>query len=144
MRNMDMRRLQQSAIRSARSLKNFVPVLVGVIFLLGMLQSVLDAEKYKQLFFFSGPLQSMSGAFFGSLLAGNPITSYVIGHELLLSGITLAGVTAFIVSWVTVGVVQVPAEIQSLGLRFALIRAGVSFVFAVGIGIIVFVGAGVL
>lgn len=144
MRNMDYVRLQQSGFRSLRSLVHFLPVLIAVILLLGMLQSVMDENLYRQFFVFSGSLQTVSGALFGSLLAGNPITSYVIGNELLLSGITLAGVTAFLVSWVTVGVVQLPAEGQSLGLRFALIRATVSFIFAIVIGAIVSVGVGLV
>ncbi len=65
------------------------------------------------------------------MAAGNPLTSYIIGGELQKNGIILAAVIAFILSWVTVGTVQLPAESLMLGKRFALVRNGISFVMAI-------------
>jgi hypothetical protein len=48
-------------------------------------------------------------------------------------------VTALLVSWVTVGSIQLPAEIQAFGSRFALFRNGISFVFAILIAFLVLV-----
>ena len=76
------------------------------------------------------------GACFGSILAGNPINSYIIGAALLNHGISLFAVTAFIITWVTVGLVQLPAEIASLGLRFALLRNVICLVLAIPIAIL--------
>ena len=64
------------------------------------------------------------------------MTSYVIGGELLDNGISLLAVLAFILSWVTVGTVQLPAESLMLGKRFALVRNGVSFVMAVLVAVL--------
>jgi len=86
---------------------------------------------------FAGELfrDTLLGSVMGSILTGNPITSYIIGGELLKSGISLFAVTAFIVAWVTVGVVQLPAEAAILGKRFALARNGLSFLSAVLVSI---------
>jgi hypothetical protein len=46
-------------------------------------------------------------------------------------------ITAFIVAWVTVGVIQLPAEALMLGKRFAFVRNGISFVTALIISIII-------
>jgi len=46
-------------------------------------------------------------------------------------------VTALLVSWVTVGSIQLPAEIQTFGPRFALVRNGLSFLFAMIIAFLV-------
>ena len=72
----------------------------------------------------------VSGAFCGSILAGNPVNSYVIGGELITNGVSLFAVTAFIMAWVTVGIIQLPAEIAALGKRFALIRNAISFLLS--------------
>jgi uncharacterized membrane protein YraQ (UPF0718 family) len=77
------------------------------------------------------------GAVFGSVLAGNPVNSYVLGKGLLSAGVGMVGVAAFILTWVTVGLVQLPAEVAALGLRFALIRAAVTFVLSVPIACLV-------
>lgn len=77
------------------------------------------------------------GAGIGSVSIGNPLVSYILAGEFLEEGIGLVAVTALVVSWVTVGSVQLPAEIQSFGARFALVRNGLAFFSAVLIAILV-------
>jgi len=61
----------------------------------------------------------------------------VIGGELKNQGVSMVAVLAFILSWVTVGVVQLPAESLMLGKKFAIIRNFVSFLMAILIAILV-------
>jgi hypothetical protein len=63
--------------------------------------------------------------------AGHPVASYILGGELLAEGVSLLAVTALIVSWVTVGIVQLPAEALLLGRRFAIYRNLMCFLFAI-------------
>jgi uncharacterized membrane protein YraQ (UPF0718 family) len=79
---------------------------------------------------------TLLGAIFGSISAGNAVTSYIIGGELLKEGISLFAVAAFIVAWVTVGVVQFPAEAAILGKRFALLRNLLSFILSIAVAIV--------
>ena len=65
--------------------------------------------------------------------------SYVLGGELLDQGVSLMAVTALLVSWVTVGSIQLPAEIQTFGVRFSLLRNGISFLFALIIAFLVLI-----
>ncbi len=67
----------------------------------------------------------------GSILAGNPINSYVIGKNLLDIGIGLSGVTALLLTWVSVGLIQLPVESKALGIRFALVRNIAGFMVAI-------------
>ena len=55
---------------------------------------------------------------------------------MLKQGISLLAVTAFLVAWVTVGLVQLPAEAMLLGKKFAIIRNITSFVFAIIVAVI--------
>ncbi|MDD3622753.1 MAG: hypothetical protein PHQ81_10150 [Methanofollis sp.] len=66
-----------------------------------------------------------------------PVTSYVIGGELLKVGVSLTAVTAFIVAWVSVGLVSLPAEMAVMGRRFALGRTMISFLCAVAMAMLV-------
>jgi len=79
---------------------------------------------------------ALVGATFGGIAVGHPLVSYVLGGELLNSGVSLFAVTALIVSWVTVGVVQLPAEALMLGNRFALYRNLVCYLSAIAIALL--------
>jgi hypothetical protein len=56
-----------------------------------------------------------------SAVLGCELTSYVIGGEVRHEGVGMVAITAFIVSWVTVGIIQLPAEAVMLGKRFAIV-----------------------
>jgi hypothetical protein len=71
------------------------------------------------------------GAVIGSFSGGNPITSYIIGGELRQQGIGMLAITAFLVAWGTVGMIQLPTEALMLAKRFAIARDGVRFCLSV-------------
>ncbi len=126
--------LKEAAFKAAKGIWNSVPVLAGVILLVSLANAIIPKTLYKAVF--SGSIiDPFIGSVVGSILAGNPITSYVIGGELLQQGVTLIAVTAFIVAWVTVGVVQFPAESMLLGKRFATIRNIVSFLISIAVAV---------
>jgi predicted Fe-Mo cluster-binding NifX family protein len=125
------------AVRSAaRQFVTLLPVMIGVVLLIGLFDAFISRELLASIFSGNVALDTLWGACFGSIFAGNPINSYVIGGELLKYGVSLFAVTAFIVTWVTVGLVQLPAEIAAFGKRFALLRNGLSFLLAIPIAIV--------
>ena len=121
---------------SARQFANILPILIGVVLCIGLFNAFVSKEALASIFSGNVVLDTLWGACFGSILAGNPINSYVIGAALLNHGISLFAVTALIVTWVTVGLVQLPAEIASLGLRFALLRNALCLVLAIPVAIL--------
>jgi len=125
--------LVQATRSSARQFLNLLPILIGVVLLIGLFTAFVSEDWLTSVFSGSVTLDTFLGACFGSIFAGNPINSYVIGGELLKYGVSLFAVTAFIVTWVTVGLIQLPAEIAAFGRRFALLRNGLSFVLAIPI-----------
>jgi len=121
---------------SAKQFINLLPILVGVVLLIGLFNAFVSKAFLASIFSGNMALDTLWGACFGSIFAGNPINSYVIGGELLKYGISLFVVTALIITWVTVGLVQLPAEIAALGRRFALLRNGLSFILSIPIAIL--------
>ena len=119
---MDPEKLKHSFVRAGKGMYSSLPVLVGAILLIGLASAIIPKSFYSTVFSMDPLLDSFIGSVIGSIMAGNPITSYIIGGELLEQGISLMAVTAFMVSWVTVGMVQLPAESILLGKRFAIIR----------------------
>jgi uncharacterized membrane protein YraQ (UPF0718 family) len=96
----------------------------------------LSAEFLPSLFSGGMGWDSFWGACLGSLFAGNPISSYIIGAQMLDVGVSIVAVTAFICSWVTVGLVQLPAESTALGWRFAVLRNASCFVLSMGVSFV--------
>ena len=104
--------------------------------LLALVGSVVSKNVYGKLFTGDHLIDPLIGTVVGSLAGGNPLTSYIIGGELKIQGVSMLAITAFIVSWVTVGVIQLPAEALMLGRRFALIRNAISFLMSMGIAVL--------
>lgn len=116
--------------------KNFgtaLPIFLGIILLLGLLRTYVSPQLISSVFKGEIFSDTLLGSIFGSVSAGNAVTSYIIGGELLKEGISLFAVTAFIVAWVTVGVVQLPAEAAILGKRFAFFRNLLSFILSIAV-----------
>lgn len=122
--------------KSARQIFNTLPIIIGVVFLISILNSLVSADVYLRFFSRNIFFDSIIGAGIGSVLAGNPITSYIFGGELLKQGVSLVAVTAFLVAWVTVGLVQFPAESILLGKKFAILRNVLSFLFSIIVAIV--------
>ncbi len=129
--------LKNSLQKALRGLSRSLPIIATVILLISLLKTYLPAKAVVSFFGSSNIADTTIGALFGSILAGNSINSYIIGEQLLLDGVPLTAVTAFLAAWVIVGVVQIPAEAAELGRRFALIRAVSGFLFSIVVALIV-------
>jgi uncharacterized membrane protein YraQ (UPF0718 family) len=115
---------------------NAVPIITTVVLLVGLLRTYVPPGRIQSVFAATPVIDVALGTALGSISTGNAITSYILGGELLAQGVSLLAVTAFIVAWVTVGVVQFPAEASILGRRFALVRNATSAVLAVAVSMV--------
>jgi len=136
--------IKSATIKSAKSLWKAFPLILGTILLVSLISTIIPKSFYANVFSKNIVLDSIIGSLIGSVSAGNPITSYIFGGELLEQGISLMAVTAFLVAWVTVGVVQFPAELAILGKRFAFLRNITAFILAIIVAIITVLILGVL
>jgi len=115
---------------AAKSLWMIMPMLLAVIGLVGLFEAWVTPQMLKSLFGGSTLQEIGVGILSGAIWVGQPFLSYAIGGELLQDGVSLYGVTAFILSFVTLGVVQLPLEWSLFGTRFTLVRNLLSLVFA--------------
>jgi len=98
------------------------PMLVGVIGFVGILQTYVTPDMLSKLFGYSTTTDIFTGTLIGAISSGNPAISYIISDQLLQQGVTLYAVTAFILAWITLGIVQLPAEASVFGLRFTFYK----------------------
>ncbi len=130
-------------VSALKKTKNFlvmaIPIIISVLLLIALVSQVVDFSKIKNIFIFNNFINAILGAVAGSLAAGNPITSYVLAGEFLKYGVHFVVVVAFVLTWVTVGIVQLPAEIVMLGKKFAILRNTLSFISAIFIALLMYV-----
>ncbi|PLY06253.1 MAG: permease [Desulfuromonas sp.] len=134
--------------KTGRMFLHMLPNILAVVLLSGIIMEFVPLDRLSELLGGNPLTDALVGASVGSISIGNPLVSYILGGELLKQGIALVAVTALLVSWVTVGSVQLPAEIATFGARFALVRNGLAFLSALVIsflvaGVMQLLGAGI-
>ena len=114
-----------------KSLKGFLsmlPMLLAILLLLGIFDVYITKDIMLSFFISNNFVDTITGTLLGGVLTGNPMISYILGGELTDAGVSLYAVTAFILSWVTIGLVQLPAEVEVFGLRFTFYRTLFTFI----------------
>ncbi len=136
--------LKSSANKALKGLWMAFPMILGTTLVISLISVIIPKTFYTTIFGKNNFLNSIIGSFIGSISAGNPITSYIFGGEMLKQGVRLVAVTAFLVSWVTVGIIQLPAESAILGKRFAILRNLTSIILSIFVAIITVLLLGVM
>ena len=114
-----------------KALKGFISmlsVLLAIILLLGIFDRYITKDILASFFISNNFIDTVTGTLMGGVLTGNPMVSYILSGELTAAGISFFAVTAFILSWVTLGVVQLPAEVEIFGFRFTFYRTLFTFI----------------
>ena len=112
----------KALLQSAKGFSKITPMLVAVILTMGLFETYISQDMLKSIFSGNTFSDTLIGTFVGGISIGNPVVSYILGGELLSGGISLYAVTAFILSWVSLGVIQLPLEWQLFGKRFTVAR----------------------
>ncbi len=123
-------KLKTALKNTFKTLYMISPMLLAVIGLIGIFKTFITPEMLHTLFNGSILHDMMLGTGIGAVSVGQPFLSYIIGGELLEEGASFYGVTAFILSFVTLGVIQLPLEFSIFGFRFAVLRNLLSLLFA--------------
>jgi len=109
---------------------SILPMLLATVALVGLLQTYVTTEMLHSLFRGDILADTLIGTLSGGISVGPPIISYIIGGELIDEGISTYAISAFILSWVSLGVIQLPFEASVLGLRFTVVRNLLALIFA--------------
>lgn len=101
---------------------HILPMLLAVVALVGIMQTYVTPDMLASLFGYGSLSDTLAGTFAGAVAVGQGIISYVIGEGLVAQGVSLYAVGAFVLAWVTLGLIQLPAESAIFGLKFTLYR----------------------
>lgn len=117
-------------VKMLRTFQTIVPMVLAIVGLIGIFETFITPEMIHNIFSGNILADTLVGILAGAISVGQPFLSYIISGELLQEGISMYAITAFILSFVTLGVIQLPMEFSIFGARFTLIRNILSFLFA--------------
>ncbi len=112
--------------------KNFLsllPMILGIIGLVGLFKAFITPEMLSSMFVKNVFYDTFIGLLAGAIAVGQSIISYILGGELLKEGVSMYGVSAFMLAWVTLGIVQLPLEASVLGIKFTVLRNILAIIF---------------
>ncbi len=132
----DYIKLKSANQKTFKGISKMLPIILGMLLLVSIIDVLVSKNFYQTLFTGNPFFDALKGAVLGSVFTGNPVTGYILGSSFLKSNIGLIAVTTFIVSWVTVGLIQIPAEILALGKKFAFYRNLTAFLTAIIVGFV--------
>ena len=134
---LDRAKSRQSLRIGADSLRRLLPLLVAIFGLVGLFQEFLPPDLVSAWLGGSNRLLALLlGASAGAISIGPPLAAYPLAGSLLAAGAWPPAIAAFILSWVSVGIITLPFEAQTFGVRFALLRNGISFAAAMLSGLL--------
>ena len=108
--------------KSGRGMLSMLPMIVAIVGLVGLFGGFVTQEMLASFFTGDPVSDTLLGTAAGMVAVGQAMISYILGGELLDQGVSFYAVAAFVLAWVTLGVVQLPAEIEVFGGRFVLVR----------------------
>lgn len=122
----------QAAVKAGwSSLTNLLPLLLAIFALVGLFQEFLPPQLIESVLGRENRFISLVlGGLLGAISIGPPLASYPIAGSLLAEGAWPPAVAAFILSWISVGIITLPFEAGIFTWRFALLRNGLTLLTA--------------
>jgi uncharacterized membrane protein YraQ (UPF0718 family) len=133
----DKARTRESLAIARGSFIKILPLLFAVFLLIGLFQVFLPAELIEHwLGETSGLVSLLIAAAAGAIAIGPPVAAFPLAGSLLEGGAWPPAIAAFIVSWISVGLITLPFEASVFGVRFAVTRNMLVFLSAMLIGLL--------
>lgn len=123
---------------AGNSLLKMAPLLAAVFGLIGLFAVFIPTTLIeKWLGDASGWTALFTGGLLGSVAIGPPVAAFPLAGSLIDAGAWPAAAAAFVVSWISVGIVTLPFEAEVFGARFALARNLIAFFVSLVIGLVI-------
>ena len=120
--NNNQMRLKKAFFNSVRNFISILPMMFAIIGLVALFQYYVTAEMISKLFGYSQFSDILTGTFVGAIANGHGSMSFIIAKGLQQEGVSIYALSTFTLAWVSLGFIQLPAEISVFGIRFTAIR----------------------
>jgi len=117
-------------------MKSMIGEIIGILFLIGLILTFIPPDTIK---YYLGQsniyMSTIISAFVGSITLIPAFVAFPLVGSLVNAGASIVPIVAFLTTLTMVGFVTFPLEKREFGLKFALIRNSLSFIFAVVIAL---------
>ena len=125
---------KNALIKAWNSFKNILPLLLGVILLIGLMLSILDTKLISRIIGEkSGALGVLLASVVGSITLIPGFIAFPTAALLLEGGAGYIQIAAFVQTLMMVGIVTLPMEIKYFNKKVAILRNVISFVLSIGV-----------
>ncbi|MBC7194764.1 MAG: hypothetical protein H5U37_03830 [Caldisericia bacterium] len=133
----DNKKLKRSVKKGIKQfIKNSIR-LFAVFLIIGLLQSFLSKEAVANfLLKFQGFKGIIFGELTGAIMMGPVASGYPIGKYLVENGASISLISAFLLSWVLIGIVSISIEFKEFEVKFAISRNVLTLIFIILISIL--------
>ncbi len=136
--------LKKAFKKASISFISITPMLIAVMGLVGLMQVYLTPEILSAFFGHGSLIDTLVGTLAGAVSMGQGMISYVVAEGLMEEGVSNYALSAFILAWVTLGFVQLPAEASIFGLRFTFYRNVLTLISTIIIAYVTVLTVGIL
>lgn len=128
----DKNKTLNSVKMSRGMMGNMVGEIIGILFLIGLILTFIPPETIKQYLGQSNVvISTIISAFVGSVTLIPAFVAFPLVGSLVNVGASIVPIVSFLTTLTMVGIVTFPLEKREFGLKFALTRNLLSFVFAI-------------
>jgi len=125
---------KQALLKAWNSFKNILPMLLGVILLVGLILSILDTNLITRIIGKeSGVLGILLASVLGSATLIPGFIAFPTAALLLAGGAGYIQIAAFVQTLMMVGIVTLPLEIKYFNKKVAIARNVLSFILSIGV-----------
>jgi uncharacterized membrane protein YraQ (UPF0718 family) len=125
---------KKALIKAWNSFKNILPLLLGVILLIGLMLSILDTKLISRIIGEkSGALGVLLASVVGSITLIPGFIAFPTAALLLEGGAGYIQIAAFVQTLMMVGIVTLPMEIKYFNKKVAILRNVISLVLSIGV-----------
>ena len=129
---------KKALIKAWNSFKNILPLLLGVILLVGLMLSILDTGLISRIIGKkSGVLGVLLASVVGSVTLIPGFIAFPTAALLLEGGAGYIQIAAFVQTLMMVGIVTLPMEIKYFNKKVAVLRNVLSFILSIGVAYLI-------
>ncbi len=129
---------KQALLKAWNSFKNILPLLLGVVIIVGLMLSILDIKLITKII---GKDSQALGVFIASIVGSITLIPGFIAFPtaalLLQGGAGYIQIAAFVQTLMMVGIVTLPMEIKYFNRKIAIIRNLLSYILSIGVAYLV-------
>lgn len=133
----DQKKTKLALKKAWKAFENMLPQFLGIIFLIGIVLSVIDPVFITRFIGKdSGLLGLVSALILGSITQIPAFVAFPLASNLLESGAGMMQIAGFVSTLMMVGIITIPMEASFWGKKATYLRNGLAFVFSIVVALV--------